>query len=159
MAFSFSGIVVVTTQSHLPERRPSSVSSHSALGQSSRACTAEAGDLEEADISGLLSMLASVTDPRDRRGRQYPLEFILAVCVVATLAGAANYREIGSHAADMPQELLKKLEVKWSWFKLRYNYPSKSAIRYVLIRIDAAVLDAITCAWTLLPLVRIEVIS
>ena len=28
-----------------------------------------------------------------------------------------------------------------------YNYPSKSAIRYVLIRIDAAVLDAITCAW------------
>jgi len=74
-------------------------------------------------------------------------EFILAVCVVATPAGAANYREIGSHAADMPQELLKKLEAKWSWFKLRYNYPSKSAIRYVLIRIDAAVLDAITCAW------------
>jgi predicted transposase YbfD/YdcC len=117
------------------------------MGQSSRACTAEAGDLEEADISGLLSMLASVPDPRDRRGRQYPLEFILAVCVVATLAGAANYREIGSHAADMPQELLKKLGAKWSWFKLRYNYPSKSAIRYVLIRIDAAVLDAITCAW------------
>jgi hypothetical protein len=121
--------------------------SHSAMGPSSRACTAEAGDLEEADISGLLSMLASVPDPRDRRGRQYPLEFILAVCVVATLAGAANYREIGSHAADMPQELLKKLGAKWSWFKLRYNYPSKSAIRYVLIRIDAAVLDAITCAW------------
>jgi hypothetical protein len=38
---------------------------------------------------------------------------------VATLAGAANYREIGSHAADMPQELLKKLGAKWSWFKLR----------------------------------------
>ncbi len=121
--------------------------SHSAPDQSSRACAADAGGPEEADISGLLGMLASVPDPRGRRGRHYSLEFILAVCVVATLAGAANYREIGSHAADMPQELLKKLGAKWSWFKLRYSYPSKSAIRYVLIRIDAAVLDAITCAW------------
>ncbi len=121
--------------------------SHSAPDQSSRACAAGAGGPEEADISGLLGMLASVPDPRGRRGRHYSLEFILAVCVVATLAGAANYREIGSHAADMPQELLKKLGAKWSWFKLRYSCPGKSAIRYVLIRIDAAMLDAITCAW------------
>ena len=92
-------------------------------------------------------MLASVPDPRSPQGMQYSLEFILAVCVVATLAGAANYRELGSHAADMPQELLKKLGAKWNWFKLRYKNPSKSAIRYVLTRIDAAVLDAITCAW------------
>ena len=83
--------------------------SHSAPGQSNRAWTAGAGDPVEADISGLLSMLASVPDPRGRRGRQYPLEFILAVCVVAMLAGAVNYREIGSHAADMPQELLRRL--------------------------------------------------
>ena len=46
-----------------------------------------------------------------------------------------------------PQELLKKLGAKWSWFKFRYKYPSKSAIRYVLTRIDAAVLDAVTCTW------------
>lgn len=121
--------------------------SHSAPGQSSHARTPEAGDPEETDISGLLRMLASVPDPRGRRGMQYPLEFSLAVCVVATLAGAKNYREIGSHAADMPQELLKKLGARWSWFKLRYAYPSKSAIRYLLTRIDAAALDAITCSW------------
>lgn len=120
---------------------------HSVPGQSSHACTSGDGNPEDADISGLLTMLASVSDPRGRRGMQYSLEFVLAVCVVATLAGAANYREIGSHAADMPQELLKKLGAKWSWFKLCYNYPSKSAIRYLLIRIDAAALDAITCAW------------
>jgi predicted transposase YbfD/YdcC len=121
--------------------------SHSVPCQSSRACTTGNGDLEKADISGLLSMLASVPDPRSPQGMQYSLEFILAVCVVATLAGAANYRELGSHAADMPQELLKKLGAKWSWFKLRYKHPSKSAIRYVLTRIDAAVLDTITCTW------------
>jgi predicted transposase YbfD/YdcC len=128
--------------------------SHSGPGQSSRACAAGARDPGEADISGLLRMLASVPDPRGRRGRQYPLEFILAVCVVATLAGAGNYREIGSHAADMPQELLKRLGAKWSWFRLRYNYPSKSAIRYLLIRIDAAVLDSVTCAWIFAQAIR-----
>ena len=91
-------------------------------------------------------MLASVPDP-GRQGRRYPLEFILAVCVVATLAGAENYREIGSHAADMPQGLLKKIGAKWCWFKLRYNCPSKSAIRYLLGKIDAAMLGSVTCAW------------
>ena len=52
-------------------------------------------------------MLASVLDPRSPRGKKHQLEFILAVCVVATLAGARNYREIAGHAADMPQPLLK----------------------------------------------------
>ena len=33
-------------------------------------------------------MLASVPDPRGLQGKQYPLEFILAICVVAVLAGA-----------------------------------------------------------------------
>jgi len=38
-------------------------------------------------------MLASVTDPRSPQGIQHILEFVLAVCVVAMLAGAKNYRE------------------------------------------------------------------
>jgi len=92
-------------------------------------------------------MLSSVPDPRGLQGKQYPLEFILAICVVAVLAGAKNYREIGSHAADMPQKLMKRLGSKWNWFKFRYGYPGKSAIRRALIRIDAAKLDRITCAW------------
>ena len=36
----------------------------------------------------LLGMLASVTDPRSPQGIQHILEFVLAVCVVAMLAGA-----------------------------------------------------------------------
>jgi hypothetical protein len=43
--------------------------------------------------------------------------------------------------------MLRKLGVKWNWFKLRYQYPSESAIRNVLKKIDAAALDSITCAW------------
>jgi predicted transposase YbfD/YdcC len=101
----------------------------------------------DADISSLLSMLASVTDPRSPQGMQHMLVFVLAVCVVAMLAGAKNYREIASHAADIPQPLLRQLGAEWSWFRLRYKHPSKSTIRSVLTRIDAAELDMITGTW------------
>jgi predicted transposase YbfD/YdcC len=102
---------------------------------------------EDAGISGLLDMLASVPDPRRPRGKQYPLEFVLAICVVAMLAGAKNYTEIARHAADMPPPLLRKLGAKWNWFRLRYQWPGKSAIWNVLTRIDAARLDRVTGAW------------
>ena len=122
--------------------------SHSACSPSSPdACAAGDEGAEDADISSLLGMLASVTDPRSPQGIQHILEFVLAVCVVAMLAGAKNYREIAGHAADIPQPLLRKLGAVWSWFRLRYKYPSESTIRNVLTRIDAAGLDMITCAW------------
>ena len=46
-----------------------------------------------------------------------------------------------------PSPLLRKLGAEWSWFRLRCKHPSKSTIRSVLTRIDAAELDMITCAW------------
>jgi predicted transposase YbfD/YdcC len=110
--------------------------------------------LGDADISSLLDMLASIPDPRKSRGRQYAIGFILAVCVVATLAGAKNYREIASQAKDIPQPLLKKMGAKWCWFRLRYTYPAKTTIRNVLTKIDAATLDAVTCAWIFSQAVR-----
>lgn len=122
--------------------------SHSACGPSNPdARAAGNGSAEDADISSLLGMLASVTDPRSPQGIQHALQFVLAVCVVAMLAGAKNYREIAGQAADMPQPLLKKLGAKWNWFRLRCKHPSKSTIRNVLTRIDAAELDRITGAW------------
>lgn len=123
-------------------------SSHSACSPSSPdAGTAGNDGAEDADISSLLCMLAAVTDPRSPQGIQHLLQFVLAVCVVAMLAGAKNYREIASYAADICQSLLKKLGAEWNWFMLRYKYPSKSTIRNVLTRIDAAELDRLTGAW------------
>jgi hypothetical protein len=81
------------------------------------------------DISSLLGMLASVADPRSPQGIQHALKFVLAVCVVAMLGGAKNYREIAGHAADIPQPLLKKMGAEWNWFRLRYKHPSESTIR------------------------------
>ena len=123
-------------------------SSHSACSPSSPDAGAAGNDgAEDADISSLLCMLAAVTDPRSPQGIQHLLQFVLAVCVVAMLAGAKNYREIASYAADICQSLLKKLGAEWNWFTLCYKYPSRSTIRNVLTRIDAAALDRLTGAW------------
>ncbi|CAO5179168.1 hypothetical protein FAIPA1_430031 [Frankia sp. AiPs1] len=48
----------------------------------------------EGKVSRLLEMLRQVKDFRAARGKTYNLHFVLAVAVVATLAGAANYRQI-----------------------------------------------------------------
>jgi DDE_Tnp_1-associated len=50
-----------------------------------------AGQEQECDVSSLLEMLETVPDPRKSRGRLYTLSFILAVSLVATLAGASSF--------------------------------------------------------------------
>jgi hypothetical protein len=66
-----------------------------------------------AEVSSLLEMLAGITDPRNPRGIRHRLVTVLSIAVVATLAGAANYRELGSVAADLPQQLLRLLGARW----------------------------------------------
>src|SRR6266704_335861 len=53
----------------------------------------------------LLEALARVPDPRDPRGRRYPLVPVLAIAVCATLAGARSYAAIAEWAADAPPQL------------------------------------------------------
>jgi hypothetical protein len=53
-----------------------------------------------ADQATLLQVLASVTDPRRRRGVRHRLPVILAVAVCAVLAGARSYLAIAEWAAD-----------------------------------------------------------
>jgi DDE_Tnp_1-associated len=98
-------------------------------------------------VSSLLEMLGQITDPRRRRGKRYRLVFVLAVCVVAVLAGAKNYRQMASQVADLPQSLLVKLGAKWCVFLWRFLWPSEPTIRRVLSNIDAGELDAAIGAW------------
>jgi len=92
-------------------------------------------------------MLGTVHDPRKAKGKQYRLPFILAVCIVATLAGAKGYSEIARKARDMPHSLLGKLGADWDWFRKRYKYPSKGTIRLVLSGVDGDQMDRVTGSW------------
>jgi predicted transposase YbfD/YdcC len=103
--------------------------------------------LLDADISSLLEMLGAIDDPRKEKGKQHPLVFVLAVCVVAALAGAKGYSEISRKARDMTQPLLGKLGAEWDWFRSRYKCPSKWTIRLVLSGIDGDHADKVTGSW------------
>jgi len=50
----------------------------------------------------LLGYLATITDPRQRRGRRHTLATILAVAAAAVLAGARSLAAIGEWVADPP---------------------------------------------------------
>lgn len=120
---------------------------HCSCAQSRQAAAVVPASEADADISSLLEMLGSIGDPRKERGRRHGLAFILAVCVVATLAGAKGYSEIARKARDMPSSLLAKLGAEWDWFELRYKYPSKGTIRAVLSGISGNSMDEIVGRW------------
>jgi predicted transposase YbfD/YdcC len=106
-------------------------------------------EFREADISELMGMLAEIPEFRGVKGREYTLSFILAVCVVATLAGARNYREIATVAGMISQHQLRLMAAEWDYFGNRYRHPRQTLIWTVLTRIDAAALDRITGTWLL----------
>jgi predicted transposase YbfD/YdcC len=93
-----------------------------------------AGDRVEVLRSEFLDMLASVPDPRDPRGRRYPLAGLLAIAVLATAAGMRGYAGFATWAAMAPPEVLARLGI-------RFRRPSEKTFRTVLGRLDPVDLD------------------
>jgi predicted transposase YbfD/YdcC len=138
-------MMVVVRKHFSPQREGHPVSVSHSLSDSSNPGAADDG--ADADISSLLTMLGRLPDPRSPRGRRHDLVFVLAVCVVAVLAGASSFRQIADQVSDLPQSLLAKLGGKWNWFTRGYSRPSRSVIRRVLVSIDAEALDRLVGAW------------
>ena len=84
--------------------------------------------------AGLLDVLKSVPDPRDRRGRRYPLWGLLAVAILATASGMRSFAGITTWAQMAPEEMLAELGI-------RFRRPSEKTFRTILARVDAAELD------------------
>jgi hypothetical protein len=99
------------------------------------------------EVPGLLEVLAQVPDSRKRRGRRFLLVFVLAVAVACALAGAKNFREIGDHAADLPQEVLARLGGRPHPLLRRIFAPSETRIRTLIHATGADLLDEIIGGW------------
>jgi hypothetical protein len=69
--------------------------------------------------------------------------FVLAVAVVAALATATDFREIGDQAGDLSQRLLERLGGRRHLLKYKIVAPSEKRIRTLIQQIDATVLDQI----------------
>jgi predicted transposase YbfD/YdcC len=95
----------------------------------------------------LLDDLATITDPRQRRGRRHTLGAVLAVAVAAVLAGARSLVAIGEWAADAPQPVLAALGVRHDPLRRVYRPPGEATVRRVLARVDPDALDLVIGRW------------
>lgn len=89
----------------------------------------------------LLEVLASVPDPRDRRGTRYPLAGLLALVVTATIAGARSFAAIGQWAAAATAEHLASFGLG------AVAAPDESTLRKLFARVDADALDSALAVW------------
>jgi len=60
--------------------------------------TSDEDDQGEAALAELATLLAGLVDPRKARGIRHPIGAVLTIMVLATLAGARNYRECADRA-------------------------------------------------------------
>lgn len=88
----------------------------------------------------LLAALASVEDPRSRRGVRHGFLTVLAIGVCAVLAGARTFTAIAEWADDLTPAVRIRLGVG-------RKSPSESTIRRVLQAVDAETLDGVVSVW------------
>jgi predicted transposase YbfD/YdcC len=88
----------------------------------------------------LFVALGEVSDPRDPRGRRYPLVSMLAVAVCAVLAGVCTFAAITDWVRDLDRPV-------WGRLGFTDRVPAATTVWRLLIRIDADVLSAVLTRW------------
>ncbi|MBS4007368.1 MAG: ISAs1 family transposase [Clostridium sp.] len=96
---------------------------------------------------GLLGQLQQLKDPRKRRGIRHSATSTLAIAACAVLSGARNFLAIGEWAADLPQDLLRRLGCRFHPEKRIYISPSEPTIRRQLQSVDADEFDRLINEW------------
>ncbi len=102
---------------------------------------------DDAELARLRGFLRAVDEPRGRRGRVYPLEYLLALPLIAGMAGDGELDAAGEWAASAPEELLLKLGAPADRAG-RARRPDASALGRVLTRVDQGQYDDALCAWS-----------
>ena len=101
--------------------------------------------VREADVQAptdLVAALATVPDPRARRGIRHRLVTVLALAVCAVLTGARSYVAIAEWAHDLPLGVRIRLGLT-----VGRVTPSESAIRRILQKVDPEALDRAVSNW------------
>lgn len=91
--------------------------------------------------ASLIELLGELKDPRDPRGLQYPLVPVLALCLVAILAGHTGFAAIAQFGRLRQQRLGHALGFK------NGKMPCANTLSLLLRDLDADHLDRIIGAW------------
>lgn len=94
----------------------------------------------EADVT-LMELLEGLHDPRSARGKRHPLPALLALAVVALLAGMTSYEAIVQYGKERGGEFLKLLGFTTRWGLCKATYSR------VFRRIDVADFEARVGRW------------
>jgi predicted transposase YbfD/YdcC len=98
-------------------------------------------------VADLREHLATVPDPRHRRGTRHTITTILLIAAAAALTGARSFTAIGEWAADLPQHLLAALGARIDRRRGLYRAPGEATVRRVLGLVDGDALDVAIGAW------------
>jgi predicted transposase YbfD/YdcC len=101
---------------------------------------------DEDECARLLRFLDAVDEPRGRRGREYPLSYLLALPLVAGMAGDDELDAAGEWIASAPEEILLRLGAPRDRSG-RARRPDATTIGRILARIDQCQYDDALCAW------------
>jgi hypothetical protein len=102
--------------------------------QSATVCLTKSPSRQHREIAGLPARLATLPDPRDRRGRRHPFVAVLLVACSAVVAGARSFAAIGQWARNTPQDALARLGARTvTVFGVRLA-PSAATIRRLVNR-------------------------
>ncbi|MET9089966.1 transposase family protein [Streptomyces sp. NPDC004237] len=72
--------------------------------QSASACLIKSPSRQHRALPGLPQRLATLADPRHRRGKRHPFVSVLLIACSAVLSGARSFAAIGQWAKNAPQE-------------------------------------------------------
>ena len=101
---------------------------------------------DDAELARLRGFLRAVDDSRGRQGRVYPMEYVLALPLVAGMAGDGELDAAGEWAASAPEELLLRLGAPLDKAG-RARRPDATTLGRALARADQGQYDDALCAW------------
>jgi hypothetical protein len=112
-------------------------------GQATLAGAQERAVAATPGAKSLVEELASVPDPRSRKGRRHPLTAILSLTVVATLAGCKSLEAIAQFGRDRGPAFAHALGFT------RGKTPNKSCLSKLFRRLDVLALEEALGRWIL----------
>jgi hypothetical protein len=88
-----------------------------------------------AGAGGLFDVLATIVDPRKKRGIRHKMQGLLAICICGALTGCKSFAALGEWAVAQSRETLLRFGSK------RGKAPNEITLRRALQRVDVAEVD------------------
>ena len=99
------------------------------------------------DLRALRGLLDEVEDPRGRHGKRHLLGAVLALLVLARLAGYVGGRQTEAFCKTLKQRELKALGCRWDAVGKVYVAPSDTTFQRVMAHTDPAALERVAQRW------------